>query len=277
LRLLRTILTIALTACPALAAGCGSAGSSSSPAVPGLVARSHSSAHKQYAEFANAVNLRADDVPGFVAEPNRREHGHVDNPALEGGTAFRRCFGRFPQSKPVFKGGSEKFKSGGGLASESVSSSVEVMRSATLADREMSLVRKVLASASDQACLSRLFDRLGSEGRPRRVGAATLRITVGRLVLTPIPVGAPASGSSPGAGLSITMNVTYHVSARGRVLAIPAALHLDALAIVVGRAEVTLSTITLGAAFPADMEAQLFSRLAARASNASHFYAAITS
>jgi hypothetical protein len=270
---LSTTLAIALTAsCAAFATGC--AGSSSSQTSSASVSPIRGlSPHAQYAAFAQVVNLRSDDLPGFVEEAKQRFH--VGNRALEGEAVYRHCSGGVTPSKPVFKAGSHKYQSGRGLSVETVSSSVEVVRSARAADRAMATVRKLLESAGPRECLSRLFDQLGSEAQTKRVGRAALRITVGNLTLAPIRLSKPPSGSSAAAGLTMTMNVTYHVSVAERRVTVPVTLRLDVLGMAVGRAEISLVTLVLGAPFPASTEARLFALLASRASTASHLYAAV--
>lgn len=270
---LSTSLAIALSAfCPLLAAGCG--GSSSAQTSSASVSPIRGlSTHAQYAAFAQVVNLRSGDLPGFVEEPKKRSA--AGNRALEGEAIYRRCSGGVSPGKPAFKAGSRNFQSGRGLSVETISSSVEVMRSPRVAQRDLATLRKLLESAGPRACLARVFDRFGAAAQTKRVGQAEVRITVGDLKLAPIHVSKPPSGSSAATGLTVTMNIAYHVSAAARHVTVPVTLRLDALAVVFGRAEVSLDTFALGGSFPAGTEARLFALLASRASTASRLYAAV--
>jgi|GEM_PF-4423011 len=271
---LSTTLAIALTAsCATLAAGCGSSSPQTSSASVSPI--SGMSPRAQYAAFAQVVNLRSADLPGFEEEAKRRERFHVENRALEGGAVYRRCFSRVNKSKPVFKARSHTFKSGRGLTSVNVSSIVEVMRSARAADQEMTAVQSLLESASARNCLSRLFDQLGSAAQTKRVGRGALRITVGKLAIAPVHLSKLPSGSTAAAGFTMTMNVAYHVSVAERHLTIPETLRLDILGLAFGRAEVSLATTVLGAPFPVGTEARLVGLLASRASTARRLYAGV--
>jgi hypothetical protein len=82
-------------------------------------------------------------------------------------------------------------------------------------------------------------------------------------------------GTDGGLGLSMSLGVTYHVSVRGRSATVPTTFYVDALTFAVGRAEVALTTTTLGQPFPAELEAGLFSRLVSRAVAARRAYPAV--
>jgi hypothetical protein len=229
----------------------------------------------QYSAFAAAVNLRSQDVPGFVVEPRSTDHHLVHNKAFEGGSQYRRCLGVGAQAKPVLKAKSDKFKAGEALHTYSTSSEVEVMTTVATARRELATVKRVFQDPGPRRCLARLFDALGSQSQPTRRRGVTLRVTVGDLRFAPLPVGSLTRATDGSFGMSMSLSVAYHVSARGRSVTIPTTLYVDGLAFAVGRAEVSLSTITLGAPFPPDVESRLFSLLVAKAATARLRYPAV--
>jgi hypothetical protein len=83
------------------------------------------------------------------------------------------------------------------------------------------------------------------------------------------------NGTAGGFGTSVSVNVAYIVSAKGRHARIDTSLGLDILAFAVGRAEVTFNTRDFSEQFPAELESRLFSLLVSRAVTASHEFPAI--
>jgi hypothetical protein len=271
-RPLRLTLAAALAVVAAGAVGCGNTGSSNSATTALTGVAIGLSPHAEYAGFASAVNLRPEDAPGFLAEPHDRKRADVKNKAFEETAQYRHCFGGLKPGKPVFEARSDDFKSGAGLHTATASSTVEVARSVAAAQRDLAAVRSAIGNARARECLSKLFDTRGSEGRPIHVGAGTVTVTVGNLTLVPLSVDPAARGTAGGAGLSMRMDISYHVATPARTTTVPATLRLDSLAFVLGRAEVSLSAMTLGSAFPPAMEARLFAQLVSRARVASRFY-----
>jgi hypothetical protein len=287
----RTILGASLTTVVAVAAGCGGSGSSNPgpasvprPAAATPIANTAESASPlirtlsagaQYAGFAHAVNLRPGDVPGFIAAPKKPKHVHLHNKAFEDEAQYRRCFNIGKQTKAALKASSDKFTLGGGLHSQSVSSEVEIAPTIATTQRELKTTRRALSDPASRRCLARVFDALGSQSQAMQMRGGALRVTVGNLQLVPFQVDSVTRGTDGGFGLSLTMTVTYTAFVRGRTLTIPAPLQLDVLAFAVGRGEVTLTTTTLGASFPPELEARLFSLLVSRARTASLAYPTI--
>lgn len=293
----RIILGASLTTLVAVVAGCG--GSGSSNAGPSSVARPVAgtpvaetaagiappvarglAARAQYAGFARAINLRPGDVPGFIAEHKKPKRFHLHNKAFENdGSQYRRCFAFGTQGKPLPKVSSDKFARGGGLHSASVSSEVEIAPTIARAQRELAAARRILLDPSTRGCLTRAFDGLGSQNQAIQLGKGrvrgSMRIAVGNLHITPLALGSMTRGTDGAVGSSVAMTVTYTVSARGRTLTVPTSLHFDELAVLLGRGEVTLATVTLGDSFPPELEARLFSLLVSRALSASQVYPTI--
>ena len=86
-----------------------------------------------------------------------------------------------------------------------------------------------------------------------------------------IDLGAPAPGTEGGFGTSISMGITYHLAIRGRNLTLPVNFYLDGLAFGVGRAAISLSTISFRHPFPAALESHLYSLLTSRAAAAQRY------
>jgi hypothetical protein len=269
---------ISLLAAVALIAGCGGSaaprsGSSARPASAEPIGSTGAavssaprgqSAHAQLVRFARAVNLRAQDVPGFTVEPKHAKT-RPHNRAFEDGSAYRRCFGGAKEVKPLVKLASSNFQTGPALHSQQVSSSVAIAPSLATAHRELREGRKAIESAKARRCLSRLFDTLGAQGQAIHVGRGTVKVKVGNLRFVPIAVSAAAQGTDGGVGLSMKLAVRYVLSARGRTITYPTSLQLDVLDFLLGRASVNLSTIGFGASLPPELEASAFTRLVSRA------------
>ena len=250
---------------PASAQPIGNTASAVSPAAHGL------SAHAQLVGFARAVKLRAQDVPGFTAEP-RRPKTRPHNRAFEDESAYRRCFRVAKEVKPLLKLASSRYQIGTPLHTNQVGSSVSIAPSLAIARRETRETKKALESATARRCLTRQFDVLGSQSQAIHAHHATLEIKVGNLHVVPIAVSEAARGTDASVGLSMKLGVRYVVSARGRTVTVPASLEFDVLAFLVGRASVNLTTISLGASFPPELEATAFSQLVSRALAASRTY-----
>jgi hypothetical protein len=214
-------------------------------------------------------------VAGFIAHKKEPHHGlSVHNKAFEGESQYKRCFGVAAQTKPVFKAASDSFRHEERLSYESVSSSVEVMPTIASVKREFEAVRTALGSATARQCLAHIFDALGTQSQATHLHGETMRVTVGGLRLAPMSLGS-VSGTNGSLGMSLSTNLTYIFTLDGRSLTVPTTMHIDALAIAVGRAEVGLTTMTIGQAFPSELEGSLFSLLVSRAVTVGRQYPAI--
>lgn len=276
---------ISLLAAVALIAGCGGSaaprsGSSARPATAepigntGAAASSAprgQSAHAQLVGFARAVNLRAQDVPGFTVAP-RHAKARAHNRAFEDESGYRRCFRGAREVKPLVKLPSSRFQRGPALHSQQVSSSVAIAPSLATARSELREGRKAIESAKARRCLTRLFDALGAQGQAVHVGRGTVKVKVGNLHFVPIAVSAAAQGTDGGVGLSMKLDVRYVVSVRGRTITYPTSVQLDVLDFLLGRATVDLSTIGFGSSLAPELEASAFTRLVSRAVAAARTY-----
>lgn len=213
-------------------------------------------------------------MPGFTV--SKREHRRTHNAAFENSSQYRGCLSAAKEVKPLVKLSSREFKAGTGLHSEQLSSTVTIARSRATASRELREGKKALASAKSRDCLARIFDALGRQGGAFHAGRGTVRVTVGNLRLAPVSVSAVAHGTDGGYGFTVSLDIKYIVSARGRSIAVPTSLELDVVGVLVGRAEVSLGATTLGYKPPPELQAKAFSQIVSRALVAARTYPAVT-
>jgi hypothetical protein len=244
------------------------------------------STHAQFAAFAHAVNLRLGDLPGFRVEAKNASKPRVPHAQLAGlGDQFKQCAGilhldrSLLSSKPLVKVKSSTLASGNPLHKLTASSEVEIARSPATARRSQAALRRLFNDRSARTCFARAFGRAFTIGVQAGISAARsavrIRASVGTPRLVPFGVAAPVPGTTPGVGASFSIPVDVVASARGRTVRLPTELTLDVLAVLVGRAGVTVTTMNFGATFPAKLEAHLFSTVAARAVAASRSYPAV--
>jgi hypothetical protein len=190
--------------------------------------------------FAQAVNLRASDVPGL-----RASHRHPRHSAAERETERRleRCVG-ISSADQLLEAGSSNFERTGGISQFTVSSNVSVSRSAEIARRELTRLR----SSHAKECLQHYLGLLlrGPSFRGALIGP--VKIQEG----TP-----PASGANGSVGMRISTSIT--------VRRIPIPFYTDILGFVYGPAEVSLMSTGVPIPFPAPTQQRLFLALLARA------------
>ena len=192
--------------------------------------------------FARAVNLTADDVPGFNPNERHSEHTRAER-RLE--REMLSCAGLAGANKQaVLEEGSKSFQLKHGVIDLSVSSEVTVEPSAQTALRALAAIR----SAHVRGCFSRYLERAF---RAEHVSGAT----VGPVT---IQAGTPPA---PGTSGSFGWRVTASFGVRG--IRVP--LYLDILGFIVGPSEVTLLSSSVVQPFPAEAQQHLFALLLARA------------
>jgi hypothetical protein len=192
--------------------------------------------------FARAVNLTADDVPGFNPNEHHSEHTRAER-RLE--RRMLSCAGLAGASKhAVLEEGSKSFQLKRGVIDLSVSSEVTVEPTAQTALRALAAIR----SAHVRGCFSRYLERAF---RAQHVSGAT----VGPVT---IQAGTPPA---PGTSGSFGWRVTASFGVRG--IRVP--LYLDILGFIVGPSEVTLLSSSVVQPFPAEAQQHLFALLLARA------------
>jgi hypothetical protein len=240
------------------------------------VARERRSGRAQFVVFANAINLRPHDVPGFVGKPKGGKHRSGLVNSLKNKAQYERCLGVGKEAKPIFKRSSESFEGGGGLRYQSASSEVQVTRTSAAADKELTIARRVLDNPKKRGCLTGALDAMLQGSHTTQTAGHTLRITIGNARVAPLQVGSAAAGTGGGFGMSFSMDVTYAFSVHGRRYTVPGVFYVDSLNFIIGRASVGLSTMAFGEPFPPEREASLFSLLVSRALDASRLSRAIT-
>lgn len=164
------------------------------------------------AAFAHAVQLTAADVPGAHAAP------HSKTPAAREREASH-CGGR---TQPVIGGArSQELQRGHGLDRESLSSSVEVLRSAKSVERDLSYVQ----TSGGLHCYERVLGRSLQEEAQPDIKLLGVRV-------------APLEVSVAGAGRAKGIRILARVGVPGAGTVVP--LYVDALSMPYGPAEIDL-------------------------------------
>ncbi len=229
------------------AGGSGGGSKGSRPTPPA----GKSPSQKRALAFARAVNLTADDVPGFTPSTKhdtssaREKHleremahcaGAAGLSAVEGGVAGRR--------KTLAEQSSKNFELKHGIIDFSVSSQVSVQSSAANAREALQGIR----TARVRNCFSHYLQLIFEGEHVKGAKAGPVSIQAG------IP---PAPGTSGGFGWRITASFDVH--------GVKVPIYLDFLGFVDGPAEVTLLSSGLIRPFPAEVQQHLFALLLARA------------
>ncbi|HTZ87595.1 MAG TPA: hypothetical protein VMB05_13080 [Solirubrobacteraceae bacterium] len=202
--------------------------------------------------FARAVNLTADDVPGFTpsekhddtsAREKRLESEMVKCAGTSAGL-HAGSGGAAGESKALAEQSSKDFQLKHGVIDFSVSSQVSVQNDAGEARKALQAIR----SAHVRDCFSHFLKLLfeGEHLKGAKVGPVSIQAGV-----------PPAPGTTGGFGWRIT--ASFFV----RGVKVP--VYLDFLGFVDGPAEVTLLSSGLIRPFPAEVQQQLFSLLLSRA------------
>jgi len=228
--------------------GGSSGGSKSSPSTPPA---GKSPAQEHALAFARAVNLTADDVPGFTPRSN---HDTSSAHEKQLGRELAQCTGavgigsgqeHLPgEGKSVTEQSSKDFELKHGIIDFGVSSQVSVQPSAADAREGLQAIR----SAHVRKCFSRYVQLLFAGEHVKGATPGPVSIQAG------VP---PAPGTAGGFGWRITASF----SVRG----VKVPIYLDFLGFVDGPAEVTLLSSGLIRPFPAEVQQHLFALLLARA------------
>ncbi|HEV3048395.1 MAG TPA: hypothetical protein VGY13_13665 [Solirubrobacteraceae bacterium] len=197
--------------------------------------------------FASAVNLQAADLPGFtVAGERKHKHGNGSEQRLE--RELHACAGdalaHSSSNASLAEAGSSTFERKGGIASQTISSSVTVERSPAAAAKLLEALRNTRL----RGCLGHAFEGLLHTQRipGATIGPATIKFG-----------SPPAPGMTGGFGLRVRTTLV--------VRRIPIPFYLDVLGFVDGPAEVSFLAISIPAPLPAQLEEHLFSVLEERA------------
>ncbi len=192
-------------------------------------------------DIAQAINLRASDLPGFTVAADEHTGGGAQLDAR-----MRRCLGGdVGNHSGSVDASSPTFTSGAGLTAENVGSSVSIETSPAVVARDLALVR----SARVEGCLTQAFHGFSfatSHGVP---------ITFEGVRTFPIQV--LSHGFDGGYGTRMIIDM----SAAG--IRLP--MVMDLFAFAVGRDELGLHTFTVARPFPPATEQQLGAVLVSRA------------
>jgi hypothetical protein len=230
-------LAFSLSAC----AGKGQPARKPAPARAQSAKTSVAPTHAQAASFANAVNLKPADVPGFAPSNSHQAESSRER-LLQ--SELQRCAGPLPFGGGVLEAQSPSYKLKQDVVDLSVSSEVAVARTGALASQALS----ALNAPRVRRCLSHYLDVLLAGERYR--GAVPKPVSI----LTGTP---PA----PGASASFGWRVTASFALKG----ITVSLYSDILGFVVGPARVTLVSSGALRPVPAAIQQRLYSLLLSRA------------
>lgn len=199
----------------------------------------------QATSFIRAVNLRANDLPGFAVSHEREQEGHTTaEKRLE--REMLRCVGGtgHGSSKGLAEGSSENFELKHGILDLGVSSEVGVAQTAAIAVGELAAIR----STHVRECFSHYLTALFKGKRFAGATVSSVSIKPG------IP---PAPGTTGGFAWRVTATISLHR------LKLP--FYMDLLGFVYGPARITLSSTGALKPFPAAIQQKLFSILLTRA------------
>lgn len=223
------------------------------------------SEHAQYVAFAGAVNLAPGDLPGFA----------VMGPSSTGGGGERSTCGLSALGgRPLAEFPSDRFESGTATGNEQASSEVEIESSPAVARQEDEALRGALRKQSTRRCLTKEIGG-GIKRSLLKVGArhpGELQVLSSVVRLGQPSSSPPPSGIEAEAELSVAVRVVIRVSAHGREARFPLSLYLESQLLAIGRAQVTLTVLSLDEAFPSRLETRLYGLIVSRAvSGASQF------
>jgi hypothetical protein len=192
--------------------------------------------------FANAVNIRPEDVPQFTVASSELQPKSGEQ-RLE--RALLECLGVMSGHDKLAAGNSKEFEYADPAGDFGVSSSVSVARTSAIAVRGLTPTRNRHEWSS---CLSRSLSRV-VEGKPK--GGSNIRS------LSATPEKAFAPGTSGGVVLRVLANIIL----AGKTVP----LSLDFYGFVCGQAQIGLFTTSLPGSFPSKNRRQLLALLLARA------------
>jgi hypothetical protein len=194
--------------------------------------------------FAQAVNLRAADLPDFKVT-SEHEHETAAEKRLE--HDLLRCVGAKGSEHPALaEVGSKEFERETNAFEQSVQSEVSIARTAGLAAKELAELR----SNHVRVCLTHYLTLLFKSQKYNGASVSPVSISQG----TP---------SAPGTQGSFSWRITSAIALKG----VRVHFYIDILGFVYGPAEVSLFAAGVPQPFPAANEEQLFSLLVKRATS----------
>jgi hypothetical protein len=225
---------LAIAAAGGAFAGCG--GSTTTAAVPRASALA-TPTKAQATAYAQAVNLRAADLPGMSVAELERE----SPPSKPMGRELERCVGTVNPDLRIVKIISAKFAGAVEAQHEQINSNVEVWPTATLAARNNAASQSRRATS----CAERLLPRLLAK-------SSGARVHYGRVTVTRLPDPLPGVDGSFGIRIAVA------------ILGVPAAieptqpsLYIDGFSFLSGPAEVSM----LATAYPQPVSEEVSTHL----------------
>lgn len=189
---------------------------------------------------AKAINLTSTDLPaGFTAEP----HDSADDNSPEE-TAFAACVGASKPTDELVEAHSDDFSKGEQLDTQQVSSDVTVVASADTARKDL----KAYQGSKTETCLKTFVTELLTE----QAGGGA--VTFGPPTIAALET--EAGGTDGGFGYTVTTTA----SAQG--IEIPFEIAIQG--VLKDHTAVSLTTLSVGKPFPADVRADLLATLVAR-------------
>lgn len=216
----------------------GSGGSTGGSTGAGSVAHGGASTAQKRA-YAEAVNITAQDVPGFSVQPHTKNNENPAEKKLE--ADLLRCSGG--RARGLGELGSPQFGRKAGLVTWNVASGVSFAESPQEAAGELARLR----SSRARACLQRYVAGVFANGRFHGL-VGTPRVSSGS---------PPAPGTSGGFAWRVVAPVT--------VQSVKIPFYIDILGFVYGSSEVTLISSGFPTPLPATAEEQLYTSLIQRA------------
>jgi hypothetical protein len=191
--------------------------------------------------FADSVNLRPGDLPGFTVSPPDKNTAADDKTAAD----LSSCVGGTPPSEALVDVNSDNFDRGQDLDTVEFSSDVTVFPSVADVQRDL----RALTSAKGLVCLKVALGGLlaGGSGQPG--------VTTGAPVLTKLPLTVPGSQGA------FKIRVAISITGPG----VQAEAVIDQLAFAHGQTELQVSDYSLGTPPDATTEQNLADLVAKRA------------
>jgi hypothetical protein len=199
----------------------------------------------QAVAFAEAVNLRPADVPGFRPAPSEQPRGTGEQ-RLE--RAMLECVGLLSGHDELAQVDSREFEQATVTGQLGVSSSVAVARTPAIAARGLTPTHNPQDSPRARACLAHSLSR-DVERNPKG-GPNILSLSA-----------SPERALAPGTGGGVVLRTVADVTLGSR----PVPLSLDFYGFVCGQTQIGLFTTSLPGSFPSKSRQQLLSLLLARA------------
>jgi hypothetical protein len=233
---------VGLLAVPWVVSGCGETASAHLLRTNGTITKTEAT------NYAQSVNLIPADVPEMVSigfEGDQKEASSL----IDTTCGLRESHTHVADVKsPTFRSGGN----GGGVPLQEVKSDVEVVRTAALADRKLTIIHADIQSARKRACLERVYGQTFAKG----LSKGRTRFSLGRTIVSPLHPTLPRSF-----GIRVVIPFTFTING----MVVHTGLYVDGFGFIVGPAGVSLTTLRFTYPVPASTEQRLLSLLYGRA------------